>query len=359
MVIVCAGCARFMHAARRMHRRLPFAAKGSTINIIFWQSPPAHGCGRKGAGSLNQSVFGAGGANVDVHGHSYAPIRLRDSNPGALHISLGGVCRNICDNLARLGVPVTFASAVGGDAFGQMLLSGCRAAGMDTSCILVREGARSGSYISIMDDANDMLVGMSDMDVLGAMSPEHMLRMAEKINASGICVTDANLEPRTLEALCDVAQVPVFLDTVSCAKAQRLRGIIGRFDTIKPNRMELEALTGLPADTQAGLRRCCDALLQKGVRRLFVSLGADGLYYQDAGGCVIHKASRPFPVVNATGAGDAAMAGVVYAALHGFSPEHTVEFAIGCSLCAISSSDTIRADISPALCESYIKEYVR
>lgn len=100
----------------------------------------------------------------------------------------------------------------------------------------------------------------------------------------------------------------VFLDTVSCAKAQRLRGIIGRFDTIKPNRMELEALTGLPADTQAGLRRCCDALLQKGVRRLFVSLGADGLYYQDAGGCVIHKASRPFPVVNATGAGDAAMA---------------------------------------------------
>ena len=169
-----------MHAARRMHRRLPFAAKGSTINIIFWQSPPAHGCGRKGAGSLNQSVFGAGGANVDVHGHSYAPIRLRDSNPGALHISLGGVCRNICDNLARLGVPVTFASAVGGDAFGQMLLSGCRAAGMDTSCILVREGARSGSYISIMDDANDMLVGMSDMDVLGAMSPEHMRRMAEK-----------------------------------------------------------------------------------------------------------------------------------------------------------------------------------
>ena len=44
---------------------------------------------------MNQSVFGAGGANVDVHGHSYAPIRLRDSNPGALHISLGGVCRNI------------------------------------------------------------------------------------------------------------------------------------------------------------------------------------------------------------------------------------------------------------------------
>ena len=160
---------------------------------------------------MNQSVFGVGGANVDVHGHSYAPIRLRDSNPGALHLSLGGVCRNIYDNLARLGVPVVFASAVGGDAFGQMLLAGCREAGMDTSCMLVREGARSGSYISIMDDANDMLIGMSDMDVLGAVSPEHIRRMAEKINACGVCVTDANLEPRTLEALCEAARVPVFL----------------------------------------------------------------------------------------------------------------------------------------------------
>ena len=65
----------------------------------------------------------------------------------------------------------------------------------------------------------------------------------------------------TLEALCDAAGVPVFLDTVSCVKAQRLRGIIGRFDTIKPNRMELEALTDIPADTEgacAALRgRCC------------------------------------------------------------------------------------------------------
>ena len=84
-----------------------------------------------------------------------------------------------------------------------------------------------------------------------------------------------------------------------------------------------------------------------------------GIFYKGPGGALRGQARDFGGMVNATGAGDAAMAGVVYAALHGFSPEHTVEFAIGCSLCAISSSDTIRADISPALCESYIKEYVR
>ena len=144
-----------------------------------------------------------------------------------------------------------------------MLLSGCRAAGMDTSCILVREGARSGSYISIMDDVNDMLVGMSDMDVLGAMSPEHMRRMAEKNQCQRhLCDGCKPRAPHPGGAVRCGAGARVS-DTVSCAKAQRLRGIIGRFDTIKPNRMELEALTGLPADTQAGLRRCCDALFCK------------------------------------------------------------------------------------------------
>ena len=43
-------------------------------------------------------IAGIGGANVDIHGQSDAPIVMRDSNPGRLHLSAGGVCRNICDN---------------------------------------------------------------------------------------------------------------------------------------------------------------------------------------------------------------------------------------------------------------------
>ena len=57
---------------------------------------------------VNESayVLGVGAANVDIHGQSDAPIVMRDSNPGRLHLSAGGVCRNICDNLCRLGLTV-------------------------------------------------------------------------------------------------------------------------------------------------------------------------------------------------------------------------------------------------------------
>ena len=41
-------------------------------------------------------IAGIGGANMDIHGKSERQLVMRDSNPGTLHMSLGGVCRNIC-----------------------------------------------------------------------------------------------------------------------------------------------------------------------------------------------------------------------------------------------------------------------
>jgi pseudouridine kinase len=58
-------------------------------------------------------VVGVGAANVDVHGRSRRPIVMRDSNPGYMATSVGGVTRNILENLARQGMPVALLSAVG------------------------------------------------------------------------------------------------------------------------------------------------------------------------------------------------------------------------------------------------------
>ena len=60
-------------------------------------------------------VLGIGAANVDVHGMSRAAIVMRDSNPGHLRTSAGGVTRNVMENLARLGVDARMVSAQGDD----------------------------------------------------------------------------------------------------------------------------------------------------------------------------------------------------------------------------------------------------
>ncbi len=53
---------------------------------------------------------------------------------------------------------------------------------------------------------------------------------------------------------------------------------------MKPNRMELEVLSGCPVDTKENIVLACDILRGKGVRRVFVPLGAGRHVLPRAGG---------------------------------------------------------------------------
>ena len=53
-----------------------------------------------------------GGVNIDIGAHSFAPLRAKDSNPGKVELSLGGVGRNIAHNMRLLGVPTYLLTAV-------------------------------------------------------------------------------------------------------------------------------------------------------------------------------------------------------------------------------------------------------
>ena len=94
-------------------------------------------------------AVGVGGANIDLCGRSYAPIEPRDSNPGEIEISAGGVTRNICDNLARLGADVKLVSAVGDDLFAQIICEQSAQAGNDVSHIYHTPGRSSSMYLAI------------------------------------------------------------------------------------------------------------------------------------------------------------------------------------------------------------------
>ena len=97
----------------------------------------------------------------------------------------------------------------------------------------------------------------------------------------------------------------------------------------------------------------------KGVRRVFVSLGRDGMYYRGPEGG-IWGVSRPFDgMVNATGAGDASMAGIIYATRQGYAADEILAFGMGAGMVAIASSDTISRDMSPAAIENMVKEYIK
>lgn len=75
----------------------------------------------------------AGGVNVDIGGRSFAPMVARDSNPGRVTTSLGGVGRNIAHNMSLLGVDVRFLTAFGDDLYAQRIAASCGELGIDIS----------------------------------------------------------------------------------------------------------------------------------------------------------------------------------------------------------------------------------
>ena len=303
-------------------------------------------------------IAGIGGANMDIHGRSDRSVVMRDSNPGTLRLSLGGVCRNVCENLALLGEDVRLVTVLGDDLYGRSILEGCTAAGIDMSGTRVLRGERSSCYISFVDHEGDMLLAMSDMHIIKRLDERIVDDASELLCGAELVVCDGNLSARTVERLTRVCPRPLYLDPVSTAWAKELLPFVGRFDTVKPNRMELAALTGLPAGTQEEIERACDALIEAGVRRVFVSMGADGMLYRGPEGFLRGK-SRPLrEMANAAGAGDAALAGIVWATRRGLDARQTLQTAMAAGMLAASSPDTISREMCPSAVENMIKEYM-
>lgn len=304
-------------------------------------------------------VLGIGAANVDVHGMSRAAIVMRDSNPGHLRTSAGGVTRNVMENLARLGVEARMVSALGDDLFGDLVRRESAAAGLDMSECITLPGVTSSCYVSILDERADMLVAMSDMSVLEHVTPAAVDSKRALIRGAAAVVCDPCLPAETLESILDNAgEVPVFLDPVSTAYAHRAQPLAGRFYGLKPNRMELAILAGMDTDTDAGIERAADALIERGTKCVAVSLGERGCYYADAAGNRFYRALRPVSEMrNATGAGDAFLAGLVCGFVTGLSAADSVDCALAAGHIAVESDLTISPEMSAARLREVLGEF--
>ncbi|MBQ6257190.1 MAG: carbohydrate kinase family protein [Clostridia bacterium] len=256
------------------------------------------------------TVTVVGGMNLDLLATPDVPLLARDSTPGKITLRPGGVGRNIAARLSEAGAHVRLITALGCDERAGMLSRLCRESGIDLS-LSVATPCPAPCYLCIHDDKGDMVLAVNDMSAMERLTPEAMESRMEALNQSDACVLDANLSCDTLSYIAAHASVPLILDPVSCAKAARAKDMLPFLAAIKPNRMEAEALTG-----ERNIEKAAAALLRAGVKHVFISLGAEGVYYADASGAG-YEPARPLPTLPATGAGDALCAGLTLALLSG------------------------------------------
>lgn len=286
-----------------------------------------------------------GGVNVDIGGFSAAPLKDRDSNPGRVTLSLGGVGRNVAHNLCLLGKGVKLATVMGQDANASLLYAGCEAIGMDLSLSEALLGQRTSTYLFIADSDNDMRLAVSDMDIYQAVTPEFIAARMDVINAGEAVVVDTNIPAESIRYLAENASVPVIADPVSGAKAPRLVDALPYLTALKPNALEAGILTGEDVSTQQGVCRAAQKLVEMGVKNVLITMGVDGVCCADKNGVQIVPAYKA-TVRNATGAGDAFTAGLTVGLLQNLPLAEVAALAQAASVIAIGSDETVSPEMS-------------
>ncbi len=289
-----------------------------------------------------------GGANVDLSATLNDAFIASDSNPGHIDIGYGGVARNIAHNLSLLGAQTQLLTVFGGDLFGGLLHDYCHQQGIDVHLSERESSVRTGVYLCINNHGGEMIAAVADTEAIRAITPEWLAKRSGEINQSEFIVADTNITEDTIRYLLENVTMPLFIDGVSTTKAHRVMNALRKcklpyLHTLKLNLKEALAVTDSATYAEAAQR-----LLDAGVAHVYITLGSEGVYCRNAAEEWLFPA-LPGDVVNTTGAGDAFLAGVVYAHAKGIEFPKTAQYGLMAARATLMSPKAVNPDIANIL----------
>jgi pseudouridine kinase len=293
-------------------------------------------------------VIGASG--IDIKGRARDALQKGTSNAGVVRNSVGGVARNVAENLARLEVPTVLLSAVGEDPPGDFLLEHAGAAGVDTSHVLRVPRRSTGSYVAIFDEAGQLVVGISEYDIVGEITPGYLQRQRALFADAALVALDANLSPRALASVFRWAErydLPVCADPTSPVLATRLIPYLPSLMMVAPDAGEAAVLCGEaePPATSAAAIEMAQCLVSMGVDIAVVTMAEQGLAYAD-GTNAGHVAALRTQVVDTTGSGDAVTAAIIFGLLHDMPIDEAVRLGASAAALTLRTRHTVVPDLS-------------
>ena len=297
---------------------------------------------------MNTLISVIGGANVDLSATLQDAFIAADSNPGHVEIGYGGVARNIAHNLSLLGARTQLLTVFGGDLFGGLLQDYCKQQGIDIHLSDKQNALRSGIYLCINNHGGEMIAAVADTDIIREITPEWLAKRIGEINLSDFIVADTNISEDAIRYLMENSTAPVLIDGVSTTKAHRVTNALKRCKLPFLHSLKLNLKEALAVTATATYAEAAQQLLNWGVAHVYITLGSEGVYCRDAAEEWLYPA-LPGDVVNTTGAGDAFLAGVVYALAKGLPFPQTAQYGLMAARATLMSPKAVNPDITNIL----------
>lgn len=240
-----------------------------------------------------------------------------------LEIHLGGLAAITASTCSKLGAQAAFVGRVGTDGFGDFLLAILRANGVDTRNVIRMEDTGSSATVVLISEDGERTflhhIG-TNAETCAADINFDALASSRVLHWGGPAIMP-QLDGAPMGEVFKRAQslgMTTSMDTCYDGKGiwlPRIEPALRHLDIIFSSLEEAKNYTG--EDTPEAI---ADFYLGYGVRIAAIKLGADGLYLKSEGMECRLPAHR-VPVVDTTGAGDAACGGFLYGWLQGWDIE--------------------------------------
>ena len=295
-------------------------------------------------------VLVIGAAGVDLVGRLKGDLLPHTSNPARIRSSFGGVGRNVAENLARLGQPVTLLTAVGQDQAGEQLINQIAETGVNVEHVLRSGEHPTGTYLAVVNPSGEMEFGLDDMRAAAALSAEYVRAHAGLFEQASVVFLDANLPRETLRAVMALARrtgLPVCADPASQALAARLKPYLPRLRLVAPNAAEAAILCDNVFDTSSrrDALEAAKCLVSQGVDIAIIALAEFGVCYatSETSG---HIPAMRTEIVDPTGAGDALTATVLFALLNDIPIDDAVRLGVTAASLTLRYRGAVVPDLS-------------
>lgn len=299
-------------------------------------------------------VLVIGSSGLDIKGRfAQDEIRWETANLGRVRNAVGGVARNIAENLARLEIPTVLLTAVGDDVEGRRVLEHNQARGIDCTSVRVVSGARTSTYLALLKPDGDVMVAISDFDIMQWVDVEYLRAQEDLLADADMVVIDATLSPEALATIFELADkhhVRICADPTTPSLAGRLCPYIPQLHLVVPNAAETAALCGLanPAHDRDSAISAARQLVSLGAYIAVVTLGPQGLAYADGSGAGFIRAIHT-NVVDATGAGDALSGAVIFGLLNDVPLDEAMRLGVTAASLTLQTTETVVPELTQEL----------
>ena len=199
------------------------------------------------------------------------------------NVAFGGKGANQAVAAGRGGADIAFIACVGADDIGQRIRQQLAEDRVDISAVEAVPGQTTGvALIWVNDDAENMIAIHSGANA--ALSPAVMARFHQQIAEASALLMQLESPLETVMAATQLARRHGTRVILNPAPARPLPDeLLALVDMMTPNETEAQHLTGIRVETDDDAQRAAQALHDKGVGSVIITLGRRGAWVSEQG----------------------------------------------------------------------------